>query len=84
MLDCEETYEEIADLVGKETAGELALVSFVHRKNLFRDGFFSCEGSVDVSESPKEVHPENESFKRPPGVRGISRAIAVFEWTVSQ
>lgn len=55
VLDCEVTYQKIAALVGEEVAAELAMLSFVHRKNMFRDGFFACEGTADVSESPEEV-----------------------------
>lgn len=55
-MDCEETYgAHIEDLVGEETALDLALMAFVHRKDMFRDGIFSCEGSVAVTESPDEV-----------------------------
>lgn len=55
VVDCEDTYEGIAKLVGEDTARKLSFISFVHRKNLFRDGIFKCEGSVDVAESPDEV-----------------------------
>ncbi|CAB1096465.1 TYR [Ectocarpus sp. CCAP 1310/34] len=56
VMDCEETYGvDIEHLVGEETALDLALMAFVHRKDMFRDGIFSCEGSVAVTESPDEV-----------------------------
>lgn len=55
VLDCENTYEEIASLVGADIAEELALYSFIHRKNLFRDGIFSCTGTVPVGDTPDEV-----------------------------
>lgn len=55
MLDCEETYAKVSDLVGKELGERLALLSFFQRKNLFRDGIFSCVGSADVSEQPEEA-----------------------------
>lgn len=55
VLDCEDTYEEIASLVGPEIAEELALYSFIHRKNLFRQGLFYCEGTASVDQTPSEV-----------------------------
>lgn len=55
VLDCEGTYAEIASLVGPEIAEELALYSFIHRKNLFRDGIFSCTGTVTVDTLPTDV-----------------------------
>lgn len=56
VLDCEETYAGIVEeLVGKETAQDLAMLAFVHRKDMFRDGIFSCEGNASVTESPDEV-----------------------------
>ncbi|CAM9999705.1 unnamed protein product, partial [Ectocarpus fasciculatus] len=55
-LDCEETYVGIADLVGPDIAEELALYSFIHRKNLFREGIFMCEGNTAaVAETPEEL-----------------------------
>lgn len=55
VLDCEETYREIGHLVGQEIAKDLAYISFYHRKNLFRDGIFKCEGNADVKSAPEEV-----------------------------
>lgn len=56
VVDCEDTYSvNIQELVGKDTARDLAMLAFVHRKDMFRDGVFSCEGSVAVTESPSEV-----------------------------
>lgn len=56
MLDCEEVYSvDIEKLVGKDTARELAMLSFVHRKDMFRAGIFSCEGSVAITEPPAKV-----------------------------
>ena len=54
-MDCDETYEKIASLVGKETSAELAYLSFVHRKNLFRWGLFKCVALADVEETPDQV-----------------------------
>lgn len=55
VLDCEDTYSKIRELVGEYNAGVLAMYSFVHRKNLYREGFFSCEGTAEVSDKPDEV-----------------------------
>ncbi|CAN0339790.1 unnamed protein product, partial [Ectocarpus sp. 13 AM-2016] len=43
------------ELVGPSIAEDLALYSFIHRKNLFRDGIFSCMGSASVAQAPAEV-----------------------------
>lgn len=59
MIDCAETYSvDIEKLVGKDTARDLALLAFVHRKDMFRDGIFSCEGGAPVTEPPNEVRLE--------------------------
>ncbi|CAN0387437.1 unnamed protein product [Pylaiella littoralis] len=55
VLDCEDTYSKIRELVGEYAAGVLAMFSFVHRKNLYRENFFSCEGTADVSQKPDEL-----------------------------
>ena len=55
VMDCKETYEKIARVVGKDKARMLASISFVHRKDMFRSGFFSCEGTAEVSEQADEV-----------------------------
>lgn len=55
MLDCTNTYAKIRELVGEETARKLIKLGFVHRKELFRSGFFTCEGKVDVSAREDEV-----------------------------
>ncbi|CAM9627145.1 unnamed protein product, partial [Pylaiella littoralis] len=54
-LDCEETFSEIGDLVGEDAAESLAILSFCHRKRLYRGGIFKCEGSAEVSEKPDEL-----------------------------
>lgn len=55
VMDCEETYQTIENLVGSAAAGTLATYSFVHRKNLYREGLFNCEGTASLDESPEEV-----------------------------
>lgn len=55
VLDCDETYAKIKDLVGPDIATNMAYYSFVHRKNLYRDGLFSCEGQAGVSTKPGDV-----------------------------
>lgn len=55
-LDCEETYRRIGDLVGSELALTLAFLANGHRKELFCDGIWGCDGTtVDVSTKPYEV-----------------------------
>ena len=55
VLDCEGLYKRIGEMVGMGIANDLALLSAVHRKNLFREGYFYCDGSVDVDVAPDEV-----------------------------
>lgn len=56
VIDCRDTYQAIGDLLGDQSiAAKLAEFAFLHRKNLYRSGFFRCEGTVDVSQSPEEV-----------------------------
>ncbi|CAM9726487.1 unnamed protein product [Scytosiphon promiscuus] len=55
VLDCEKTFEYIGSLIGLDLAEELSLYSFAHRKNLYRDGFFTCTGTASVEEAPEDV-----------------------------
>lgn len=55
VLDCEETYAHIASLVGPGIADQLAMYSFIHRKNLYRQGFFSCTGTTSIEQAPADV-----------------------------
>ena len=55
VLDCGESYAKIADLIGDYAAGQLAMFSFVHRKNTYRENIFSCEGTAEVGQKPEEV-----------------------------
>lgn len=61
VLDCEATYEKIKNLLGDGRARDLAMLAFVHRKNLYRDGIFKCEGSADISTKPSEVRARRQS-----------------------
>ena len=56
-VDCEEDYSKISELVGEETSRNLVSLAFTHRRELYRNGFFSCVGSADVSQKSKEVNP---------------------------
>lgn len=58
-MDCEETYKEIAGLIGPDNAQDLAFMSFAHRKNLYRDGIFSCTGTASIEEAPEDVRSGN-------------------------
>lgn len=56
VLDCRDTYKKIGEIIGNQSvAEELAIYAFIHRKNLYRSGYFKCEGSVDTSEKPDKV-----------------------------
>lgn len=57
MVDCEETLEELEELIGQETATILLSFSFIHRKVLYRNKMWMCQPGVtaDVSDSPAEV-----------------------------
>lgn len=57
MVDCEETFQGVEDLVGHDIAVALAALSFIHRKGLYREEIWKCQQgvTVDVSESPAEV-----------------------------
>lgn len=55
VLDCEQSYTTIGRLLGEEAAGELAMFSFVHRKNLYREGIFQCSGTATIDQKPEEV-----------------------------
>lgn len=62
VLDCDQTYELIGDLVGEEIASALSLYSFLHRKNLYRDGFFTCEGTATVDKKAADVSFRGRMF----------------------
>lgn len=55
VVDCEDTYAQIANLVGKYASSQLALLSFVHRKNMYRSGIFKCEGTAAIDEKSYDV-----------------------------
>lgn len=63
VLDCERSYEQIGKLVGEDAAGELAMFSFVHRKNMYRENIFKCEGTAGVNVKPSEVSPRKRELK---------------------
>lgn len=56
-LDCDSMYNKIGSLVGSDVAEALGYLSVGHRRSLFCDGLWSCEGekaTVDVT--PDEVN----------------------------
>lgn len=55
MVDCSAMYNEIRGLAGDDVADNLAYISFVHRKNLYRGGFWKCARGVDDSIASEEV-----------------------------
>lgn len=64
-LDCEATYSRIKDLVGSDVATNLAYFSFIHRKNLYRSGLFSCEGTAEIETKPSEVRLKHVEEMQP-------------------
>lgn len=56
VMDCDATYARIKNLVGPEIAQDLATISFVHRKNAFRNGVFKCTGSAQITDAPDKVN----------------------------
>lgn len=42
ILDCQGAYAEINSLVGEAIGAKFASMAFIHRKDLFRDGLFTC------------------------------------------
>lgn len=56
VLDCADTYNEIGSLVGPDIAATLAFLAVEHRRSLFCEGVWSCEGDkVSVDAKPEEV-----------------------------
>ncbi|CAM9612742.1 unnamed protein product [Choristocarpus tenellus] len=43
ILDCQETFNDIANLVGVETTMDLRKLAITHRKTLYRDGLLFCK-----------------------------------------
>lgn len=61
ILDCDETYRRIGDLVGPELALTLAYLANGHRKEMFCDGIWGCDGTTaDVSTKPYEVNDPDD------------------------
>ena len=54
-IDCDVMYNHIANLVGTDIAESLAFLSVGHRKGLYCNGIWSCEGTASVGEQPSEV-----------------------------
>lgn len=55
VVDCDKTFDKIADLTNREISREISYFSFVYRKNLWRAGYFKCEGTASVEETPGTV-----------------------------
>lgn len=47
VLDCEEAYDRVKSLVGDDVGTSLATLSFIHRKNMYRNGLFNCRDVED-------------------------------------
>ena len=62
FLDCSESYDTMAGLVGSSMANIFAASSFDHRKALYWDGMWSCEGIVPEDTPPKEVFSTRGCF----------------------
>ena len=55
VMDCEASYARIIDLVGIKTGTNLAMLSFIHRKNLYREGVFKCAGPGEDVDNARGV-----------------------------
>ena len=54
-LDCAQTYDKMADLLGSTMADIFAAESFNNRKGLYWSGIWYCEGIVDEDTPPEDV-----------------------------
>ena len=55
-MDCKSMYNKIGSLVGPDIAAVLAFLGVGHRRSLFCEGVWSCEGDkVTVDVKPEEV-----------------------------
>ena len=55
-MNCENMYNQIGRLVGADIAATLAFLAVTHRRSLFCEGPWSCEGDkVTVDVKPEEV-----------------------------
>lgn len=74
LLDCEETYVNMAKLVGTNIAHKLAMLSFINRKNLYRDGVFKCASTaVSDHESLRMNETSSSSVHSKKARRNASR-----------
>ena len=55
FLDCAQPYDKMAHLVGSTMANTFAAYSCNHRKALYWDEIWYCEGTVDEDMPPGEV-----------------------------
>ncbi|CAM9493178.1 unnamed protein product [Ectocarpus sp. 6 AP-2014] len=54
-MDCAGTYEAIGELVGNSIAETLTLLVIYHRRNLFCEDVWYCDGRADVQTKPPEL-----------------------------
>ena len=54
-IDCDTTYNKMANLVGDEIAEMFAFLANGHRKGLFCDKVWGCKRTASVDEKPYEV-----------------------------
>ncbi|CAM9780271.1 unnamed protein product [Ectocarpus sp. 12 AP-2014] len=54
-MDCAGMYEAITELVGNSIAETLTLLAIYHRRNLFCDDVWYCDGRADVETKPSEL-----------------------------
>lgn len=56
VMDCKDAYSKTASLVGPDIAKTLSFLAVGHRKPLFYNGIWQCEGDkVSVDVKPEEV-----------------------------
>ena len=67
VMDCESMYNKIGSLVGPDIAATLAFLGVGHRRSLFCEGIWSCEGGkVSVDIKPEEVNTRAVYWRRVP------------------
>lgn len=54
-MDCAGTYETIGELVGNPIAETLTILVIYHRRGMFCDNVWYCDGRADVETKPPEV-----------------------------
>lgn len=63
VMDCTNAYSKTASLVGPDIAESLSFLAVGHRKSLFYNGVWKCEGDkVSVDTKPEAVSKTTQTF----------------------